>query len=253
MGAATLHDLRTRLDAAPGIPALAFHGADLRGADLRGANLSCLSLRGVLLDDADLRGASLSHVDLSNASLIRARLAGATLQMVSLAGASLRGIAANESRWDVADLSAADFTDGDVREAVFRGCLLERATADRMDLSGGRLDFCNCTDASFREVRWQGASTGGSRFRGADLAGGRRFFQCRELVAHVLDPLVDAGPEEAAVVGAVAVDGNQCYPEWAAYLAGRPDHRARATDVFGRYPDSGIAEALRLADRRGQA
>ena len=248
MRAATLEDLTRHLASGPDaqLPGLSYFGTDLRSADLSGSFIACVSLRGALLDGADLRGVSLSHVDISGASLHGAKLAGATLHMVSARGTSLRSADARGSHWDIADLSDADLSDLDGREAVFRTCVLERAGFERADLAGGRVDHCTCTDARFRDVRWTGVNTCGSRFRGADLTGGRNFARCRELVVQLLDPFVDEGPEAAGLVGSVAVDTGRCYPEWASYLAQHPEHAARAAALFARYPLSGISEHLGL-------
>lgn len=248
MSAATLEDLSRYLASGPDaqLPGLSYYRADLRDADLSSTSIACLSLRGAILDGADLRNASLSHVDLSDASLNGARLAGAAMHMVSARGASLRSADARGSFWDIADLTGANLTDLDGRETVFRTCVLERADFDRADLSGGRIDHCTCTEARFCDVQWTGVSTPGSRFRGADLTGGRNFARCRELVAWLLDPFVDEGPEAAGLVGAVAVDAGRCYPEWATYLAEHPEYAAAAAALFAHYPLSGISEELGL-------
>jgi uncharacterized protein YjbI with pentapeptide repeats len=246
-------DLRRHLDDDPDarLPGIRFYGADMRGADLADARIACLSLRGAVLDGANLAGATLQHVDLTGASLAGASLAGATLRLVSANGTGLRGADLTRAYLDVADLTGADMREANLRDAALHGCLLNRARLDAADLTRTVLAECACAGASFRGARFRGANTACSRFAGADLDGAHDLARCRELVAEILRTLAEEldDPEAVKLVGAVSAGERWCYSEWAGLLAGAPEHREIALRFLEKYPDSGIATALKAAER----
>jgi uncharacterized protein YjbI with pentapeptide repeats len=225
-------------------------GADLRGADLSEARLTCISLRGAMLDDANLTGAHLSHVDLSGASLRGACLERTTFHQVSLVQASLAGAHANASVWRHADLTVADCTGLELREALMGTCLFERADLTDADLSLIRLIDCTCTEATFRGTTFNEANTAGSRFARAQFAGARQFFRCREIVVEILSREIGDDLERAKLVGALAMHADWCYPEWAQILTLQPHYRQVAVEIFRQYPESGFLQALRAASSR---
>lgn len=124
-----------------------FRGADLRGAFFTTANLERADLSGAIVEDAHFQecfftGANLSGLDFSGSTLNgcffeNANLNGAVLQGVSndlgwrrdMSGASLRGV----------DLSAFDFSLGDLVGADFSGANLSGVNFEQADLSNANL------------------------------------------------------------------------------------------------------------------
>ena len=244
---AAIDELRARVAGDPGLglPSNEYFGADLSGVDWVGARLSHISLRGAILDGADLTGAHFSHVDFSGASLRETCLEHTMFQQVSAAQTSFAGARGDGSIWTLADLTGADCARIQLREAFVRGSLLERADFTDADLSGIRLIDSTCTDASFRGATLDDANTSGSRFARAMFEGARRFSRCREIVVEILSREIGDDLERAKLVGALSMNADWCYREWAQLLALQPYYRQTAVEIFGRYPESGFIEALR--------
>jgi uncharacterized protein YjbI with pentapeptide repeats len=227
-----------------------YYGADLRDAGLAGLRLSCFSLRGAILDGADLSGARFIHVDLSGASLRGANLERATFHQVSLVKASLAGARCAESIWRQADLTGAECMNAGWREAYVGNALLERADFADADLTLLRLIDCNCAGASFRGADFARANTAYSRFTDAHFEGAKRFSRCREIVVEILAREIGDDTARARLVGALALQRDWCYAEWAQMLAQEPHQREAALELFRRYPDSGFREAWRGTTER---
>ena len=126
--------------------------------DLRGSDLSATLLRG-----ADLRRTRLESADLSEASLERAILRHANLPNATLAGASAK----------LSNLTAADMTSVNARQADFRQATLTQATLAQADLRQANLSGADLRGADLRGADLRGSDLRGADLRGADLSGAR--------------------------------------------------------------------------------
>jgi uncharacterized protein YjbI with pentapeptide repeats len=218
--------------------------SDLRGADLRRRRLEFMSLASARLDGADLTDATLTCVDLSNASMTDAVLNGTKLLSVDASRVDLTRASLSHSYWNVCDLSRADLTGAGLEHAFVRNSNVALATFDGTDLTWAKLAACDCSQASFRGSLLDRTLTMGSRFKGADFAGARRFFRSREIVAEVLRREVGADFELLQMVGAVIAAPDWCYAQWKAWLDLNPSRLRCALAIFALYPESGCREAL---------
>lgn len=168
-------------------------------ASLPGADLAAASARRARFDRADLREASLDGiqaegVDLNGAVLELANAAAADFQKATLIGAQANGSSWTKTRFDDADLGAADFIDADltkvsfrranlsaadftrailrradfegavVRQANFFRAMLPAARLDRADFSESNLFESDLADATVLEGRFDGANVKRTRF-----------------------------------------------------------------------------------------
>ncbi|MDI7274900.1 MAG: pentapeptide repeat-containing protein [Anaerolineae bacterium] len=218
--------------------------ADLRGADLSGLSLMYASLAHANLDGANLAGAHLRQVDLSHASLRDACLERAHLELVDAAGVCLAGARAPRSRWELVDLTLADLTGADLSRALLRNCELGRARLDGVDLTLSTMARCDCRDARLCGALIDRVNAAGSGFEGADLTGARRFCTCREVLVELMRREVGHDLSRARLVGAFALVEAWCYAEWARILEFEPHYREVLCELFRRYPESGLLEAL---------
>ena len=149
---------------------------DLSGLTLTGADLS-----GIVMEKADLSGA-----DLTDTILARTDLSGADLSETRLTGAMgiqlrLRDAWIEDTIFDEADLSQADFGDAELHRCSFKEAVLTKARFKRANLVG-----CDFTDVEASEAKFSGATTEDCRFvrgqfretsfkgtvlKGADLSG----------------------------------------------------------------------------------
>jgi uncharacterized protein YjbI with pentapeptide repeats len=168
--------------------------ADLRDANLSGANLEDANLSGAFLKDANLSGANLSGTNLSGAWLEDAGLFRANLRDTDLHGAdsshpwsdanlrsaelSRLGEEADLSGADLSDLNLrdanlweADLSDADLRDANLSGAFLKDA-----NLSGANLEKADLSDvgllrANLRDAKLSGANLSDARLKDAKLSG----------------------------------------------------------------------------------
>ncbi len=145
------------------------------------------------------------------------------------------------------DLTGADCAGTHWREAFIGDSVLERTDFADADLTWLRLIDCNCAGASFEGAEFDHANTANSRFTGAHFERARRFFRCREIVMEILSREINGDLERAKLVGALAMNQDWCYPEWAKILALQPHYRQAVAGIFRQYPQSGFLEALRAA------
>jgi hypothetical protein len=119
-----------------------FVGVDLRGTNLSGGSLTLVSLAHARLDGADLTQAQVTLVDLRGASLRDAHLERARLDLVDAGSAVFTGAFALESLLAQSNLTGADFSNAGLERVVVRGCALQSAPLDGVDLSHGMLVAC---------------------------------------------------------------------------------------------------------------
>jgi uncharacterized protein YjbI with pentapeptide repeats len=134
---------------------------NLAGADLRGVTLERATLANVNLESANLEGANLEHISLQRAfNLRRANLKNANLvgaRLYDSVGQHLEG--ANVSNFDLgeANLKGANLAGAILRGINLRGANLEGANLERADLTGANLKDANLTGANLIGTRWEGA------------------------------------------------------------------------------------------------
>jgi uncharacterized protein YjbI with pentapeptide repeats len=149
---------------------------DLSGLTLTGADLSGIVMEKADLSGADLTDTILARTDLSGADLSETRLTGAMAIQIRLRDAWIE-----DTVFDEADLSQADFGDAELHRCSFREAVLTKARFKRANLVG-----CDFTDVEASEAKFSGATTEGCRFvrsqfretsfkgtvlKGADLSG----------------------------------------------------------------------------------
>ena len=222
-------------------------GADLRGANLSGRRIEFVSLRGAQLDGANLDGARLQFVDLTGASLMNASMRRTELWSVQARSACFAGVRADESHWHFVDLSRTDFSAARVGEALLRSCSMRRATFASADLSDAALAQCDCRDADFTDANLAGVDTLGSIFSGARLGSARGWTIAREAVVEVLRRELDNDPARARLFGAIAINRDWCWDEWAVMAEHDPAGLTVVTGILAKYPASGCLEALNAA------
>jgi len=136
-------------------------GINLAGADLRGVTLKHATLANVNLEGANLEGANLEHISVQRAfNLRRANLKNANLVRANLfdaLGQRLEG--ANVSNFDLgeANLKGANLAGASLIGINLRGANLEGANLERADLTGANLKDANLTGANLIGTRWEGA------------------------------------------------------------------------------------------------
>ncbi|MEQ1726581.1 MAG: pentapeptide repeat-containing protein [Sideroxydans sp.] len=170
------------------------------GADLRNANLKEVNFSGSDLSGADLSGADLSEADLSEADLTGALFVGANLRGANLMSATVKqsegktsALPVNFSNMDIvanwmsatakqlegktsalpvnfsnANIVGADLSSAVLRDALFCGCNLTKASLveswfDGADFSNANLSFADLSDARFGQSQFAGASLVGIR------------------------------------------------------------------------------------------
>lgn len=175
--------------------------ARLSHAALDGATLLRASMMRVKLEGASLGGADLSEADLEDADLRRADLRQARLVATSLQGAVAEGavfddadltnlraeglrakevpfrrVRADDSFWEKAELSQADFGMSDLRRADFSDAVLIGTSFDGCVMRESRLDRANAHSmhaikADFFEAGFDSATLSFADLRGANLFG----------------------------------------------------------------------------------
>jgi fluoroquinolone resistance protein len=207
--------------------------ADFRGRNLLNACFTCVDVTGADFRDCRLDGASFRHVMASNALFDGATCEDAFFEQVDLAGATLRSAA--------------------LRGTVFKETSLVQARLDAADLTDTKFLHCQAEGVSLRGALLAGAITPGSSFEDADLTDARRFTRCRELVVEVLRREAGNDPLHFQLLGALAIKRDWCYAEWSNVLSSFPQCQDVVLQVFGRFPHSGLMEALRSASSSTEA
>jgi hypothetical protein len=142
------------------------------------------------------------------------------------------------------DCSGTDFG-----RAVLRGCALQSAHVEGVNLARAMLVSCNADETTWRGADLSWTNTSGTSFTRANFSGAHRFFLCREIVCEILLRHVGDDDERAAMVGMLQTKPQWCYREWKQYLDRRPEYRELALGIFAAYPESGCGEALRAGWR----
>ena len=222
-------------------------GADLRGANLSGQRIKFVSLRGAQLDGANLDGARLQFVDLTGASLVNASMRRTELWSVQARSACFAGVRADGSSWHFVDLSRTDFSAARVRESLLRSCSMRRTTFASADLGDAALAQCDCRDADFTDANLAGVDTLGSIFTGAELGSARGWTVAREVLVEALKREIEDDPARARLFGAIAINREWCWDEWAVMAEHDPAGLEIVAGILAKYPASGCLEELNAA------
>jgi hypothetical protein len=134
--------------------------------------------------------------------------------------------------------------DAALRDATLSGCDLSDARLARADLAGANVTESRLDRADLAGASLAGASTAGISVLGAQLEEARDWAGSREIVAAVLRPHVEDDDAALELLGAIVFLRRRCWRAWAPVVAAQPRLRARAEELFARYPRSGCAEAF---------
>jgi len=143
--------------------------ADLSAADLRCATAKRAKFAQANLTDAALIDADLSKADFQGANIDEANFSGANLEDACLKGLELKLARFDGARFGGADLYSCNLeemrlTAPDFHDAYLRNALLTGSSMPRANLLGANL--CN---AGLAEIDWPGANLCGADLRGASF------------------------------------------------------------------------------------
>ncbi|WP_249155051.1 pentapeptide repeat-containing protein [Gordonia polyisoprenivorans] len=121
---------------------------DLSGRDLSGLELSGCRLTSVSLDDTDLTGARLVETRLEGINAPRMSMPRSFIRQVEICASRVGALDLFESRIrslvvDSAKIELANFRGSDVRDVLFRGCII--GELDLVDATVARMAFEDCT------------------------------------------------------------------------------------------------------------
>jgi uncharacterized protein YjbI with pentapeptide repeats len=151
---------------------LRLSGADLSRTDLFGADLSRVFLRGANLSGAELSGAKLSRANLAKADLGEAKLIRADLSGADLRGADLFEATLFEADLRGADLRGAKLSGLDPVVAYVSGVYQSQQVLRVADLTGANLSEANLKEAIvWTEEQLRAASS----LEGATMPDGRKY------------------------------------------------------------------------------
>jgi len=220
-------------------------GALLEGLDLTDRTIAHLGLRSVRAPGARLSAVELTGVDLTSADLRGADLRGARLFNCSLRGARLVEADLSGAWLDGCDLRDVRLVGANLVGARMLGTVATAACFDGADLSGLLANQCIFAGASMRGAMLGGALISESVVGGIDLTDARLFYRTRCLVAEVLRQAVDGDPTRLALALEVDARNDQCWDAWSWRTSELdPQLVAWGYETFGRYPASGLTEAL---------
>jgi len=165
------------IEGRPGGKRASLRFVDLSGLDLTDRNLSDADLSGSVFDNCKMARAKLERASLFGCDLKRADLREAILRRADLRGACLRG--ANVA---LADLTGADFREGQIGVAhPTKGLDLLRSEAragqlDQVNFAGAKLDGSKMEQVSacasdFTDCSMKGAILSGANLKDANLSG----------------------------------------------------------------------------------
>jgi uncharacterized protein YjbI with pentapeptide repeats len=201
-----------RLDEAD-LASVSAGGTRFPGCSMREAEFSGSRMPGAVLDRVDGARASFGQCDLAGASFTEARLPQADFTEALLTGANFRGAALTSAEMDGVDAGGVNFESASMvnlraSKAMFRGCRLRSALADRAIFEES--DF---HESDFRETKLRGATLTGSRVE-------KCIFALADLRHVLMDDLVARGAtfvgvdlfrstlERADLTGATFIDCN---------------------------------------------
>jgi uncharacterized protein YjbI with pentapeptide repeats len=153
----------------------------------------------------------------------------------------------DESSWHFVDLSRTDFSAARLRRGLLRSCSSRRASFRSADLSDAALAQCDCREADFTDSTLAGVDTLGSIFTGAELGSARGWTVAREALIEVLKREMDNDPARARLFGAIAINRDWCWDEWAVMSEHDPAGLEVVAGILAKYPASGCLEALNTA------
>jgi uncharacterized protein YjbI with pentapeptide repeats len=164
------------------LPQIRLEHANLSRVNFREANLSGAFLSDTRLSRADLSGANLSHArlnrsNLSGINLRGANLIGADLSDVHMdlekAGRDGSLVQIGKARYSVfrANLSHAQLSQADLREANLIGADLSGAQLQGADLTKANLSYANLQGVDLTDATLTEAVLIGTNLQGADLSG----------------------------------------------------------------------------------
>lgn len=153
--------------------------AAMRAGDFTEADFEQAKMTGVQAPEANLQDAILEAATLDGAVLDRAVMRGARGEGMSAEGARFGGIDADDSFWERARLSRADFSLASLARADFSeavlvgaemdGCVLEQARFERANAHSLRARKANLMEASFESADLSFSDLRGANLFGAEL------------------------------------------------------------------------------------
>lgn len=145
--------------------------SNFQSTRLSGANLQVCNLKSACLEQADLRGADLSSATLDHAIAVNANFESAILQGASMRSAKLnnsifrssrlQGIEAENSHFELADMTGAQLTG-----AILYNANLTSANLTSANLQNANLQNANLTDTNLNDANLAGAVLTGCMIMG---------------------------------------------------------------------------------------
>ncbi len=157
-----------------------FAEADVTGGDFSGSDLSTADFSKATMNDASFRGATLVNATLDGVTCVGADFGKANCTQLRASGASdfsrccFSQAQGDESIWEAATLTEADFSYSQMKAANFLKATLQRAKLNAAEMSNARFMRANLSEAELRDANlfkgsFERADLGGADLRGANL------------------------------------------------------------------------------------
>ncbi len=143
-------------------------GTIMAGVWLTGASMQNANAARACLADADLTGAILNNTNFDNADFTSARLTRSSLISCSLVSARLQSVSARDAKFDHSDMTKIRASESDCVMATFHQAsaadsIWEMANLTACDFTWAKLQRANFTKAALKDARLTAANLAGAR------------------------------------------------------------------------------------------